>query len=228
MPTTQQIVTWVNMQTGWNRDGVRGILPILNEVNTILCQVKAEQFLYFDPTTGSLPILHTTAGVYSYNFPSNIWCVGEIVIQYPLQNFYDLYPLSNYGFKQNLIEPIEDIWIGGRRYLRFKQVRTWEKSGSNPAKILFTVDPGLTSDIFAYAGYTLPTPITSENIQVGVPDRFHLSHVMPAILKMIEGYQTNTVSEAREYIIQRIRPQIIEEMNKGPQGGSGHVRRRGF
>jgi hypothetical protein len=216
------------MQTGWNRDGVRGILPIVREVNDILCQVQAEQFLYFDPATGDLPILTTIDSVYSYNLPSDIWSVGDIVIKYPLQDFYDLYPLSNYGFKENLAIPVEDTWIGGKRYLRFKQIRTWEKSGNNPARILFTVNPGDTSDIFCYTGYKLPTPITSENIPIGIPDRFHTSHFLPAVIKMIEGFQTNTLSEAREYIGQRIRPQIWEEMNKGPQGQSGHVKRRGF
>lgn len=228
MPTTNQIVTWVQMQSGWNRDGVRGILPIVREVNDILCMIKAEQFMYFDPASGDLPLLPTNSGVYSYNFPSNIWCIGELVIRYPLQNYYDLYPLSNYGFKENLSVPVEDVWFGGKRYLKFKQIRTWEKSGSNPARILFTVDPGATTDVFAYCGYQLPTPVTSENVDIGIPDRFHLSHFVPAVLKMIEGFQTNTVSEAREYIGQRIRPQVWEEMNKGPQGQSGHVKRRGF
>jgi hypothetical protein len=216
------------MQTGWNRDGARGIVPLLNEAQNILLQNESEQMLYYDPTTGEFPTLNTVHGTFQYNAPTNIWRVGMILLAYPLNNLYNTYPLSNYGLRDNLQFPIRDVHFAGRRYIHFQQARCKDKNQGTPATIQFTVDPGKQTDLFRIAGYRVPIQITSESVQPEIPDRFHTSHLLPATVKLIEGFQTNNIAESRLWIEQNIQPDFWKQQNEGQQGRSGHTHRRGF
>jgi len=228
MPSTNQLVTWIVAQTGWSRDGAKGIVPILNEAQNIILQNESEQMLYYDPLTGELPLLNTTAGTFLYSAPANVWRVGMVLLAYPLSNPYDTYPLSNYGMQDNLQFPIQDVHIGGRKYIRFQQARTKDQNQNTPAQIQFTVDPGTQTGIFKLAAYRKPIQITSESVQPEVPDRFHTSHLLPATVKLIEGFQTNNIAEARIWIEKEIKIGFWKEQNEGQQSRSGHVHRRGF
>lgn len=228
MPEVRQIVTWVQLQTQYNRDGARGILPFLTEAQNLLCMVEAEQFVAMDETTGDLPVIATTANKYAFNFPSNIWRVTDIVVPEPVAVEYDRAFLLNYGFADALQYPVPQIKFGGRLYQKFAQVRCVDKLGSTPAKVVFTVQPGDSTDMFHYIGYRLPTPITSERIAPAIPEQYHMSHWIPATVKLIEAQETGKLIEAREYVYNTLRPNMQKEMNKGEQGWSGHVQRRGF
>lgn len=230
MPTTQQNITWIQLQAnGWNRDGARGILPLYNEAQNLLMQQESEQTIQVDPTTGDLPLLTTVgAPTYSYTVPLTIWRVSKILIATPVQNDYDLYILTNYGFDINLQYPIEYFYFAGRKYLRFQQVRTFDKVGTNACRIVFTVDPGAASDIFRYVAHELPTQITSEAIQATIPDRLHQSYLNAATLELISAFQTGNHIKARQYIEHELKPQMWQHMNEGEQGSSGHIARKEF
>ena len=228
MPTTSQNVTWIALQTGWNRDGERGILPLYNEACNILLQEESEQTVKLTDSTGDIPTFDTRDTVYKYNLPADIWHVSRILIATPIDNNYDLYVLTNYGFEENLQKPIDFEYFAGRKYLRFQQCRTFDRTPSSACYVVFTVNPGATTNTFCYIGYKLPTQITTERIQTAIPDRLHLSHLLPATILLIEAFQTGKFVEAREYIENKIKPDMWAKMNAGEQGMSGHVTRRGF
>ncbi len=226
--TTKQLVELVRLQAQWDRNGSRGILPLLSEAQEILLTNESDQTTAIDETTGDLPLLATVAGLYAYTLPSNIWRCGGICVATPLVNNYGLSWLSSYGYDNNLQYPIQDFYFAGRKYQRVQQIRTFDKTPSSAAKVVFTVDPGTSSSLFHYIGHKLPTPLLSETIQPSIPERFHMSHLLPATLKLIEGMQTGEIVACREYIEQKLKPDFWSQQSKGEQGYSGHTTRRGF
>lgn len=226
--TTKQLVEWVKLQAQWDRNGTRGILPLLSEAQEILLTNESDQSTAVDEATGDLPCLATVANTFAYTLPSTIWRCGGICIATPILNDYGVYWLTNYGFDNNLQYPIQYFYFAGRKYLRFQQVRQFDKTPASNTKVVFTIDPGTADTLFHYIGYKLPTPILSETIQPSIPERFHMSHLIPATLKLIEGMQTGEIIACREYIEQKLKPDFWSQQCKGEQGYSGHTARRGF
>lgn len=226
MPEVRQIVDWIQMQTRYNRDGTHGILPFLNEAQNLLCMVEADQFVYVDTSIGDLPYLTTVSGQYAYDLPGNVWRVNAVVVAMPVAVEYDRAFLTNYGYADSLQVPVSEIFWGGRKYQEFHQVRSQDKKGSTPCKLIFTVDPGDQTGLFQYIAYTYPTQITSMRVAPAIPDQYHMSHWAPATVKLIEAQDRGSVVEAREYVYKEIRSSMWREMNRGEQGYSGHVARR--
>lgn len=143
MATTRQMVDWILMNAnGWDRDGVRGILPILNEVHRILFQQETEQTLKFDSVTGDFPFIPTIAGVYKYELPSDVWRVSEVLLPFPLNpdyGFRNLLPDYNYIKHERQVDT--KIYFH-KRYAKLPNVTALDKTSSANAMIRFHDDPG--------------------------------------------------------------------------------------
>jgi len=227
MPSTKQVVSWIKEDArGWNRDGAHGILPILNECQNILAQNEAEQMLSYDSSTGSFPLITTQAGVYEYDMPATVWRVNEVLAEYIAYQEYGLSWMSNIAMGSNILPPNQRKSYMGRDFLRIQNVRTVDARYGTNAKVIFNYDPGATSTIYYYRGYTKPVQLTSESIQLTIPEKFHLSHVVPATIKLIEGFQNHTWDKTMAFIEEKYKPDIIKELNKGEQGTYGFIHRR--
>jgi len=227
MPALSQMITWTLLQApGWNRDGEKGLLPIFNEVYNMLMRDEQEQTIQV--SSGELPALNTQDAVYSYNLPTTIWRVSKVGFSMPYFSNYNLTVLEDYGLTTNRQKPDQYFYFGGRKYLRFPHVRTFDKNYSTPARIEFTVNPGLTTGLFLYIGYKEPTTqLISENIEPALPENCH-QFLMAGVLKLVEALQNGNYIEAYSYINEVIKPNVKVQLNLGDQGESGHVERREF
>ena len=227
MPALSQMITWTLLQApGWNRDGEKGLLPLFNEVYNIFKRVEQEQSIQI--SNGELPSLTTTAGTYSYNLPTTIWRVSKVGFSMPYASDYNLTILEDYGMSTNRERPDQYFYFGGRKYLRFPHIRSFDKDFSNACRIEFTVDPGTTSNLFLYVGYReAPVQLTSENVEPELPERCH-QFLMQGVLKLVEALQNGNYVEAYMYINNELSPAVHAQLNLGEQGESGHVQRREF
>jgi len=227
MPSLSQMITWTLLQApGWQRDGEKGLLPIFNEVYGLLLRTEQEQTVSVD--AGELPSINTTDGVYSYNLPDTIWRVTKVGFAQPFSVDYALPLAGNYGIPVNRQLPDQFFYFGGRQYIRFPHIRTFDKDFSNPARIEFTVNPGTTTDTFLYMGHIEPAvQLTSESVEPQLPEHLH-QYLMQGVLKMVEALQNGNYVEAYTYINEELRKKVTAQMNLGEQGGSGHVERREF
>lgn len=137
------MVDWLLMNVnGWDRDGVRGILPILNETHRILFQQETEQTLKFDSVTGDFPFIPTIAGVFVYELPADVWRVSEVLLPFPLNpdyGFRGLLPDYNYAKHERQVDV--KIYFH-KRYTKLPNVTALDKTESTNAKIRFHDDPG--------------------------------------------------------------------------------------
>ena len=213
---------------GWNRTGDRGILPVLDDACNLLLRTESEQTVKYDGTTGEFPSFTTSSGVYEYDAASDVWRIAEVLIPYPLSTEYGIYYEQLYGQLNNLQKPFEERGYGGRKYMRIQQVQTVDQVRSTAtaftnAKILFRIDPG--DYTYYYRGYKKPANISSENVQLPLPEHLH-PYIYEAAILLIKGYQNGTISEAMEKITDELRPIISKEQSEGEQGASSFVKVR--
>ena len=227
MPALSQMITWTLLQApGWNRDGEKGLLPVFNEVYNIFKRVEQEQSVQV--SGGELPLLATTAGVFSYDLPTTIWRVSKVGFKMPNIVDYNVPYLDGYGMSSNRQKPDEYFYFGARQYLRFPFIRAFDKDFSNPARLEFTTDPGTTTDLFLYMGYKEPTvQLVSETIEPELTENCH-QYLMQGVLKLVEALQNGNYVEAYMYINDVLMPQVHAQQNLGEQGESGHIERREF
>jgi len=230
MPSTLQILKWGQLNaSGWNREGAEGLAPLLNEVQNILKQNETYQNQKYDSTTGDFPSFDTTDGVYEYDMESDIWRVSEVLLSSPIPNDLNLQLNPEYGIETNITNIIEKKEYNGKEYIRFPFVRTLDKTYDNPAKVQFKVNPTTTSGSFLVRSYLVPRPqITSSRIQLSIPEKYHMTVVLPSLMLLVEAFQTNNWTEAIEIIEKKYKPLMMKEMNEGEQGECSGTRRREF
>lgn len=216
MPTTKQVVEWIKLSAnGWNISGTRGILPMLNAVQNLMLEEETEQTVSYDSSTGKFPSFDTQSGVYEYDIPS-VWRLSDVLIKYEDSYNYNL--KTHYGDYSEDDPRLQMVTYQSKRYLRIKDCRTIDKTIEDSAKIIFSNDPGDTSDYFFYRGYAPPNQITSVSIQLRIPEKYHLPYVVPATIKFIEAFQSGGWAEAVDIIMEKYVLPVRLQMNQGFQG----------
>lgn len=227
MPTLSQMISWTQLQApGWERDGVKGLLPLFNEIYNIFMRNESEQSVQV--SGGELPSISTVNGTFSYDIPTTIWRVSKVCFAMPYTSNYNLSILDDYGMSTNRQRPDQYLYFAGRQYLRFAHVRCFDKNYLNPAKIEFVVNPGTTNNLFLYIGHKeAPVQLVSESIEPQLPENCH-QFLMQGVLKLVEALQNGNYVESYQYINEYLKPKVNVEFNLGEQGNSGHVERREF
>jgi hypothetical protein len=227
MPSTKQLVNWIKLNAnGWNRIGEKGIVPLINEAQNILMQHETPQMVKRDPLTGEFPSFDTVAGTYEYEMPSDVWRVSQILAALPLQLDYNLPFSTYYGMNSNVEQPMEDLVYHGKRYVRIPYVTSRDSFLNQAATVEFKVDPGTSTGVYLYLGYIRPTQIMSESINPSLPEKFHMTHLLPATMKLIEAMQFGNWTDGVEYISNRLAKQIRDEQWNGENGFSHTMERR--
>ena len=222
MPALSQMITWTLLQApGWDRDGEKGLLPLFNEVYNIFVRSEVEQTIHV--SNGELPSIDTENDVYSYDIPTTIWRVTNVGLKNAIAG-----DSANYGLSNNRQMPDQTFYFAGREYARYQQVRLFDKTKNNPARIEFMQNPGETTSTFLYIGHLEPSPqLTSETLEPDLPEEAH-AYLMQGVLKLVESLQNGNYTESYQYIYDVLKPKARDTMNSGDQGYSNHVQRREF
>lgn len=230
MATTSELLVVLQEQCkGWNVNGPRGLLWYLNQAHKMLLQKEAETRVYFDETTGKLPFLDTTDGVYNYSLPSNCWKLADVLVEIGVTgSILDNYTGADYGIRTASKRRIERVTFAGIDYLKIFQVRSWPASETAVARMAFADNPGTTDDVYNIKYYKKPTDITSDSIQIEIEPPFDVLYLLPATVKLIESQQHGNYLEARKELLATIIPMYWKEMNSGAQGFDNEAEDRGF
>ncbi len=215
MTTEELCELLVQQYNGWNYDGDHGVLRHLNSANLILASQDCSMMLVLDNATGTLPILATTGGVFAYNMVTTIRKVSDVLVSTDSIVFND-YGTTAMSTGRNYIV------IGGMKFVRWPYVMKPQeyRSVSVPAKVIFSKDPGTTSDRFYLYAFRRPTQILSQNIQSDIVSPWDAEYLLPAASKLIEGVQSGNYVEAYQWIQKELKPKMANAMNKDMQGDS--------
>ena len=217
MATTSQLLTWIEEQCeGWNREGARGTRALLNEAHKLLLYNELEQRVVIDGATGEFPYLTTRDERYVYNLPDNCSILKALLIDF--DNTRSDYPWA-----------YEDFTVDGRRFYRILNIISREATNTTNAQLAFRgVNPGDTDDIFKLYYFEAPINITSDGVQHQMPGSADFEFLLPATIKLIEGIDHGNIIEARQYIVEVIKPQFIKTLSRGEQGIPRFCRKRSF
>jgi hypothetical protein len=214
---TEEIVDeLIQRFNGMNRDGEHGVLRYLNSAHEILMTQEAEQNLIFDPATGKLPPLNTTAGTFNYVMPTTTWRVAAILIE----NAYPGAPTVDYGSQPTIMTDYKNsVVIGGITYARIPYIRAWDYINANtPAHVMFTKDPLTKADYYFRQSYRRPTQILSESIQCDIQPPWDFDVLIPAAAHLIEGALNGNYDEARRIIRVELKTELWRQLDSGDQG----------
>ena len=178
-------------------DRVADVVPLLSQVQDILYKHECAYTRYIDPSTGKPPVLATAAGLYLYSGPSNCWRVANLCINSEALDNYD------YGIvTQPAMNTTEPITINGNSYYPYNFGSSADALEGGSPQIMFSKDPGTTTNVFYMDCYKKPTPITSDRIQLSIPDSdgAHRQIVFPCLMKLIEAQNNGNYAEAVQFI----------------------------
>lgn len=209
---------------GMNRDGPNGLLFFLNTAQNLLLNAPVEQNIKFD-STGRLPVLNTTKGVYEYTAPDDCWRIAGILIETNRLSFIAGY--SDYGYSVSTNIRLERMSIAGINYIRWPYVRSYDSPDSGNASIKFTENPGDTTDIYRWYYYVKPTKIYSDEIALSIKSPFDYLYLFPAVVRLVQGFKDGDYLKAHSDVL-LMRKNFMKEMNKGEQGFDYDGVDRGF
>lgn len=223
MASTSQVLTWIELELhGWQREGVRGTRPLLNEAHKILNIGRREQNLLYDEDTGDFPYFTTQSGVYTYTVPSGVWLVEAVVVD------TDNYPWTAWDSGDWKWEEVE---FSGVEYYRILNVvtRPWRQDNQN-AKIIFRgINPGASSSMFRRVAYKTPKNITSDAVQHEMPGDTDMQFLKPATMLLCDAIDDHEkMAQARQYIADVLKPQYWAELDMGEQGISSYCKERPY
>jgi hypothetical protein len=222
MATVGEIASWVikSQAQGFNRES--DVIPAINEVHKILTQMELPQLVITDPDTGSLPVLATQTGVLDYNAPAvdgqTPWCVSGVYTRWP--NTRDYGSVDYNYYEPPLVNTTDYKEFGGNEYYRYQFVRSFDATEDTVAFVRFSRDPGETDNRFYLLMYRTPAEITSDRIQLQIPDRdgAHRLYFFPAVMKLLEAQNHGNYMEAVSYIEDVLKPKIREVLSSGVTG----------
>lgn len=201
------------------RDGPNGLTFFLRVVNDIFGKTASQQHIVFDESTGRLPVLNTTANIFRYDAPANIWRVAGILVESDVtygtnivHQDYGMYSTRNASLKR------EHIVIANIDYIRVPYIRSYDAQDNLGAYILFTENPGTVNNVYRWYGYRLPTPVLSDSIQLcESSDAYAWSYLFPAVTKMVQAFKNGNFLEAHSDI-EALAKKYSKEINQGEQG----------
>jgi hypothetical protein len=177
------------------------LLPILNDLHSMLYKHEDPFTMYIDPTTGKPPVLNTTNGVLVYSGRSDCWRVSRICTTYPVGTDYG-YQLIDNTLSPPYTNTSEHVEVNGNFYYPYNFADTRDAVGSAAPVITFSRNPQATTAKFYQITYKNPVQITSDRIQLQIPDSdgAHRFLVFPCFMKLIEAQNNGNYEEAIEYI----------------------------
>lgn len=204
---------------GVSRDGPNGLTFFLRIVNDIFGKTASQQHVVFDETTGRLPTFNTISNTFRYDAPENMWRIAGVLVEADSVWGSGIYRFD-YGMYNTRYASakLERIHIANIEYVRVPFIRSFDAQDNRGAYILFTENPGDTTDIYRWYGYSLPTPILSDSIQLcESSDAFAWAYLFPAVTKLVQAFKNGNFLEAHGEV-EGLARKYSKEINKGEQG----------
>ena len=206
MPSSRVLITRaMNAARGWNRDGARGILPILDEVNRYMISRDAEVNIAINATTGQPPYLETTSGTRQYTLGGAVRKVASVYQLREEEGYTDT------GFDDVNVYPYA-TWRG-LEYYEIPITTRHRKRNSN-AIVYFRDNPGTTTTRYFLKYYIEPTEIASENIDLDVTENYH-HLVLDGILARIRQIEYGELDQWQTWR-ERVALEYLDELNETP------------
>jgi len=220
MATTSELLDLLEDQyKGWVRDGPRGLLRYLDAAQKILCHVPAQQLLIVEQANGKLRTFPTTANIYRYDMQDDVAFVEELLVEADTSSqILDYMNVQDYGRISPHSTKPKYPTISGIKYVHIPYVRSWPAGESHPARVMFTVNPGTTTDTYRVRAYRKPASLDSDSIELTIEPPYDEVYLLPAACKLIEGVNNGNYIEARSTIIREYRPLMHKAFNEGAQG----------
>jgi hypothetical protein len=206
MPSTRVLITRaMTFARGWNRDGTKGILPVLDEINRYMMSKDAEVNIAINSATGQPPYLATTSGTRQYTMADTVRKVASVYQLRAEENYSDT------GFDDISLFPYA-TWQG-KEYYEIP-ITTRPKTRNSNALVYFRENPGTTTNRYFLKSYTDVTEISSENIDIDVPEKFH-DLVLDGVLARIRQTEYGELDQWQTWR-DRVAMEYWDEMNENP------------
>lgn len=216
-------------KSGWAREN--DIIPIIRDVVNILCKCESSRFLIVDTSTGKLPLLSTTEyNMGPYSGPAGSWRVANILLKEPAYDYGYVQDYDSVYGEQPYVNTTEPLEFNGNWYYPYPFCRFDDAlEGALPIGY-FSRNPGTTTDRFYLQAYRAPTQITSDRVQLPIPDSYgcHRLYVLPACLALIEAVDHGDYEKGLVYIETTIKPMMWKVLNKGAKGSRHRVTPRPY
>jgi len=204
---TREILTYLQRKASQYTS--EELLFLVDQIQKIVYSVVTAQTTVIDPATGMSPFLATTDGVFTYNCPAN--CLRTLSI------FAD--SLSGYRSVNNNA-PLSYYNYQGRQY-RELRVKSTDAYRGQVATVTFIDNPGTYASRYYHDYKWKPIDITSPNIQMQIPEQFHLD-IVDGVLSRIRDERFGDKGDWL-YWKQNTMPGIVAELNKGAQLRLGYT-----
>jgi len=222
MATVGEIASQVikSQAQGFNRES--DVIPAINLIHKMVTNREVPQLVVTDPATGSLPILPTQTGVLDYNAPvvggHTPWCISGVYTRWP--NTRDYGSVDYNYYEPPLVNTTDYKEFGGNYYYQYQFATSFDALEDVASFVRFSRDPGDTDNRFYLLMYRTTAEITSDRIQLQIPDRdgAHMLYFFPAVMKWIEAQNHGNYMEAVGYIEDVLKPKIKEVLSSGVTG----------
>lgn len=181
----------------WSR---ASLLKLIDAEQRYALSTPVSVLRLFDGTTGKDPILTTVSGQSVYEissaegFDSDVWKVTRV----RTTDGTEIAITDEYGESNS--------------------VRSIPAKGSDSAKIIFNFDPG-DSKTYYLECYTYPQELSSENVELTIPDEFVDSYLYEAVIGQIEKSE-HGVSNTYNTYLETLLPSLRNELNKEAVDGA--------
>jgi hypothetical protein len=230
MASVGELASWITTaKSGWARED--DVIPIIRSVVNMLCKVEAKRFLLINAATGRPPTLVTRDTVNGpYNGPVGVWRVTRILLRQPVLDYGLYYDYDSEYAEKPYLNTTEPVEINGNWYYPFNFAKAEDALEGGRVPIMFSRNPGATTDRYFMQAYQLPTQITSDRQVLPIPDSYgaHRAYVFPACLALIEAMDHGNYEKAVSYIEGTIRPLVWKVLNKGFDGSRNRVTSRPY
>lgn len=154
------------------------LLSLLNQYVQMVLKTDTDENLVFDSTTGRLPYLATTQGVYQYSLPSQYYKCKYILVNHGAGYGNYEYP-NNPAFGRHHTDnafDTQDIILGPHKY-RQVPVRLTPQFGTGAVTVLFQFDPLNTTNVYHVYAYQGGNQITALGCTLQIEEKFHFDIV---------------------------------------------------
>ena len=208
MPTTSSNVTEiVNAVSNYSR---LQVLDKLNELQLIVYATGAIQTEVIDPDTGMPPYLETTAGQKHYNLGADVRQTIAIFTKYARRGYSPHRDTNTRSVYDSYLYRSVTYWK--------MAVRSQDALQDAVANLTFVNDPGTTTERYYHRYVKKVTPLTSEDIQMDLPEHVHWI-MREGVISLLSKENYGQVGKRRE-LIKQICMEVANELGKGAQGKS--------
>lgn len=207
--TTSELVSYLQKRiSGFSRPE---ILFMINEIQNLCYSNVTYQTEYIDPATGMPPYLATTDTIFQYTCPANCRQTVCIFTERP-----DGYFITSYN-KTPTNLGLKEFTFKSKIYWELPLAQSIEANEVTNAIVVFRENPGTTTTAYYHLYTKRPTPLISENIQLIIPPRHHLS-IAWGVIALVKDEKFGDNSSI-EYWRRNRMPEIVASLNDGAQGG---------